>query len=94
MHQLDQTGWLPDSMRKLVAGYFIKVLQLDWRLGASWFESRLIDYDPTTNWVSWMNIAGLGPDTREDRVMNYDTVGRRIDPQGIYIQKWNSPLQV
>ncbi len=88
MKQLKYAGWLPDSLRRLVSGYFIKVLQLDWRLGAAWFEYCLIDYDPCTNWVSWLNMAGLGPDTREDRVINYEAVGKRLDPEGKYINTW------
>lgn len=93
MHQLNHTGWLPDPLRRLVSGYFIKVLNLDWRLGAAYFEGKLIDYDPCTNWVSWLNMAGLGPDTREDRIINYEAVGRRIDPDGSYVSAWNSIIQ-
>lgn len=88
MGQLNRAGWLPDNMRRLVSGYFIKVLNLDWRLGAAYFESKLIDYDPGTNWVSWLNMAGLGPDIREDRIINYEAMGRRIDPDGLYISTW------
>ncbi len=88
MHQLNQTGWLPDSLRRLVAGYYLKVLNLDWRKGAAHFESKLIDYDPCSNWVSWLNLAGLGPDTREDRTINFEAVGKRIDPEGVYINAW------
>ncbi len=91
MRQLNFAGWLPDPLRRLVAGYFVKVLQLDWRLGAAYFESKLIDYDPCTNWVSWLNIAGLGPDTREDRIINYEAVGKRLDPEGTYIRAWLHP---
>ena len=88
MHQLNQAGWLPDPVRRLVAGFFIKVLNLDWRLGAAYFESRLIDYDPCTNWVSWLNMAGLGPDTREDRIINYEGAGKKLDPTGTYAGTW------
>ncbi|HUR30144.1 MAG TPA: DASH family cryptochrome [Saprospiraceae bacterium] len=88
MRQLNLAGWLPDALRRLVSGYFIKVLNLDWRLGAAYFEAKLIDYDPCTNWVSWLNMAGLGPDTREDRIINYEAVGKKMDPEGIYINAW------
>jgi len=88
MHQLNQAGWLPDPVRRLVAAFFIKVLNLDWRLGAAYFESRLIDYDPCTNWVSWLNMAGLGPDTREDRIINYEGAGKKLDPTGTYAGTW------
>ena len=89
MHQLNQTGWMPDVLRKLTANYFINVLKLDWRLGASYFESTLIDYDPCSNWVSWLNLAGLGPDSREDRTIHYDLAGKKLDPEGTYIMAWN-----
>ncbi len=88
MHQLNRTGWLPDVLRKMVANYLINVLKLDWRLGASYFESVLIDYDPCSNWVSWLNLAGVGPDSREDRVIHYDAVGKKLDPEGVYIKTW------
>jgi len=89
MHQLNMTGWIPDILRRTVANYFIKVLKLDWRLGAAYFESTLIDYDPCSNWVSWLNLAGNGPDSREDRIIHYDVVGKKIDPDGSYVRTWN-----
>lgn len=91
MHQLNRSGWLPEQLRRLVASYYLKVLNLDWRLGAAYFESRTIDYDPCSNWVSWLNMAGLGPDTRDDRIVNYDAVGKRMDPDGAYLNKWLNP---
>lgn len=90
MHQLTQSGWLNDTLRRLVAGYFLRVLNLDWRLGAAFFEAVSIDYDPCTNWVSWQNLAGIGPDTREDRIINYQAMGKRIDPEGFYTTTWNA----
>ena len=90
IRQLNLSGSLPDALRRLLSGYFVKVLNLDWRLGAAYFEAKLIDYDPCTNWVSWLNMAGLGPDTREDRIINYEAVGKKIDPDGIYMNTWNS----
>lgn len=88
MHQLNLTGWMPDVLRRLIANYFINVLKLDWRLGAAYFESMLIDYDPCSNWVSWLNLAGLGPDSREDRTIHYDLAGKKLDPESIYSLTW------
>jgi deoxyribodipyrimidine photo-lyase len=90
MHQLNLTGWMPDVLRKIVANYLIKVLRLDWRLGAAYFESALIDYDPCSNWVSWLNLAGVGPDSREDRIIHYDLVGKKLDPDGSYVKAWTT----
>jgi len=88
MHQLNQTGWIPEVLRKIVAGYLVRVMKQDWRLGAAWFEYALIDYDPCSNWLSWQNIAGLGPDVRDDRIIHYDAVGKRLDPDGSYVMTW------
>ena len=88
MHQLNLTGWMPDVLRRLTANYLINVLKLDWRLGAAYFESMLIDYDPCSNWVSWLNLAGFGPDTKEDRTIHYDLAGKKLDPEGTYITTW------
>lgn len=89
MNQLNQTGWIPEVLRKIVAGYLVRVLKQDWRLGAAWFEYALIDYDPCSNWLSWQNIAGLGPDVRDDRIIHYDALGKRLDPDGVYVTTWN-----
>ena len=88
MQQLNTTGWIPDVLRKLLASYLIRVLQLDWRLGASHFEYALIDYDPCSNWVSWMNLAGVGPEYKEDRTIHYDQLWRKIDPEETYTKFW------
>lgn len=90
MHQLNRTGWISDILRKTVANYLIKVLKLDWTLGAAYFEATMIDYDPCSNWVSWLNLAGVGPDSREDRIIHYDIIGKKLDPDGAYVRMWNS----
>lgn len=90
MHQLNRTGWISEILRKTVANYLIKVLKLDWTLGAAYFEATLIDYDPCSNWVAWLNLAGVGPDSREDRIIHYDIVGKKLDPDGAYVRMWNS----
>jgi deoxyribodipyrimidine photo-lyase len=90
MHQLNRTGWVPDVLRRMVAGYLLRVLRQDWRLGAYWFEYAMIDYDPCSNWVAWLNLAGIGPDSREDRVIHYDVAGKKLDPDGSYVKTWNT----
>lgn len=39
--------------RQNVASFLAVTLQVDWRLGAEFFESHLIDYDPTANYGNW-----------------------------------------
>jgi deoxyribodipyrimidine photolyase len=36
--------------RQNVASLLTKDLYYDWRLGAEWFETQLIDYDPASNY--------------------------------------------
>lgn len=88
MHQLQATGLITHTSRKLAASYLVKELNVDWRFGASWFESHLIDYDPCSNWVNWMNIAGVGPNSKDDRKWNYELQTKRLDPEGTFVEKW------
>jgi len=88
MHRLINTGLCTHKSRNLAASYLIKELNIDWRMGASWFESHLIDYDPCSNWVNWMNMAGLGPDSKDVRKWNYDLQTKKLDPKGTFVGKW------
>ncbi|GMI54141.1 hypothetical protein TeGR_g3981, partial [Tetraparma gracilis] len=42
-----------------VASFLALDLNLDWRLGAGWFEEQLIDHDVHSNYVSWAMAAGV-----------------------------------
>jgi deoxyribodipyrimidine photo-lyase len=44
MIELKQTGFMSNRGRQNVASYFVTNF-MDWRLGAAYFESQLIDYD-------------------------------------------------
>jgi len=54
MLELKNTGWMSNRGRQNVASYFAKELHLDWRIGAAYFESLLIDYDVHSNYGNWM----------------------------------------
>jgi deoxyribodipyrimidine photo-lyase len=88
MLEIKLTGFMSNRGRQNVASYLVNDLKLNWQLGAEYFESQLIDYDPTSNWVNWLYVAGLGNDPREDRYFNPQTQSRRYDPQGDYIKLW------
>jgi deoxyribodipyrimidine photo-lyase len=90
MRELQTTGWMSNRARQLVASQLIYEMNLDWRLGAAYFESQLVDYDVASNWGNWAYIAGVGPDPRGGRVFNLDEQARRYDPQGVYRQRWLS----
>jgi deoxyribodipyrimidine photo-lyase len=88
MKELENTGFMSNRGRQNVASYLCKDLQLDWRLGAAWFESMLIDYDVASNWGNWTYVAGVGNDPREDRYFNIQRQASMYDPQGTYQQLW------
>ncbi|PTO62274.1 DASH family cryptochrome [Vibrio splendidus] len=58
MRQLNTTGYMSNRGRQLAASCLIYELGIDWRHGAAYFESQLIDYDVASNWGNWAYIAG------------------------------------
>jgi len=98
MRQLNQTGFMSNRGRQNVASFLVKDLKINWLMGAEYFESLLIDYDPCSNYGNWNYIAGVGNDPREDRHFNILTQSKRYDPQGNFIKYWlpelkNVPIQ-
>ena len=90
MRELAATGWLSNRMRQIVASYLIYDLGGDWRAGAAWFESLLIDYDVYSNQGNWLYIAGRGTDPRGGRRFNPQMQAQQHDPDGVYRRFWNS----
>ena len=70
MRELNTTGWMSNRGRQNTASFLIHDLKQDWRWGAAYFESLLVDYDPASNWGNWMYIAGVGHDARPFRKFN------------------------
>ncbi len=88
MKELAATGYMSNRGRQNVASYLCKDLKIDWRIGASYFEMMLIDYDPCSNWGNWMYIAGVGNDPREDRYFNIPKQAAMYDSNGEYVKYW------
>lgn len=59
MRELKATGFMSNRGRQNVASFLALDLDLDWREGAWWFESCLLDYDVASNWGNWVAAAGL-----------------------------------
>jgi deoxyribodipyrimidine photo-lyase len=91
MNELAATGRMSNRMRQIVASYLIYDLRIDWRAGAAWFESQLLDYDVYSNQGNWLYIAGLGTDPRGGRRMNLDKQALEHDPKGLYRKQWAQP---
>lgn len=89
MRELLLTGFMSNRGRQNVASYFCHHLQLDWRLGAAWFEEQLIDYDVCSNWGNWAYVAGVGNDARK-RIFNSQKQANDYDENKAYRNLWLS----
>ena len=87
MRELVATGVLPARGRKLVASFWIHQLQLDWRVGAVYLESALMDCNPSSNWGNWRDLA--------EAPMKWNILeeSQKWDPKGEYIKRWVPELR-
>jgi deoxyribodipyrimidine photo-lyase len=89
MRELKATGYLGNRLRQVVASYLVHELGGDWRAGAAWFESQLVDYDVYSNQGNWLYIAGRGTDPRGGRRFSVDKQAAEHDPDGEYRRLWS-----
>jgi len=89
MRELATTGWMSNRGRQNAASYLIHDMQVNWLMGAAYFESQLIDYDPCSNYGNWAYIAGVGNDPRPSRKFNTVKQAQDYDPQGAYRKLWS-----
>lgn len=92
MRELARTGFMSNRGRQNVASFFVHDLGLDWRLGAEWFESMLVDYDVASNWGNWQYVAGVGNDPRARR-FNIRRQSEMYDSDGRYVRFWMPELE-
>jgi deoxyribodipyrimidine photo-lyase len=88
MRELAATGFMSNRGRQNVGSFLTKNLGIDWRMGAEWFESLLIDYDVCSNWGNWNYTAGIGNDARGFRFFNIIKQSQDYDREGKYVKHW------
>ena len=91
MHELAATGYLSNRLRQIVASYLVHDLACDWRAGAAWFESQLVDFDVCSNQGNWLYLAGRGTDPRNGRRFNPQKQAQDYDADGRYRLLWQMP---
>ncbi len=91
MRELKYTGFMSNRGRQNVASYLVHDLDIDWRQGADYFESKLIDHDVTSNTCSWNSIGGFFG----GRVNKFNVIkqSKDYDSAGEYIKHWIPALQ-
>ena len=87
MIELAATGFMSNRGRQNVASFWAKEWQQDWRMGAAYFESMLIDYDVHSNYGNWMYTAGVGNDPR-DRKFNIQRQAGLYHANSDYQKLW------
>jgi len=87
VRELNETGYTSNRARQNAASFLVDVLGVDWRLGAAYYEEKLVDYDVCSNWGNWAYQAGVGNDSR-DRYFNVLKQGERYDPGGDFVRRW------
>ena len=94
MRQLNQTGWMHNRVRMIVASFLIKDLHIDWRIGEKYFAQKLIDYDPAVNNGSWQWAASTGCDAQPYfRIFNPKLQQEKFDSNAEYIKFWIPELK-
>jgi deoxyribodipyrimidine photo-lyase len=89
MREMYVTGKMHNRARMIVASYLTKHLLTHWRIGQTWFEACLTDWDPASNAMGWQWSAGSGPDaTPYFRIFNAETQAKKFDPDGTYLRRW------
>lgn len=93
MKELKATGYMSNRARQNVASFFVHYLKQNWRVGADYFASQLLDYDPSSNYLNWQYVAGVGHDPRDQRIFNVFKQGLQYDPDASYVTTWLPELQ-
>lgn len=94
MRELQQTGFMHNRVRMIVASFLIKNLGIHWNYGERWFWEKLFDADLANNSASWQWVAGSGADSSPYfRVFNPILQGEKFDSDGEYTKKWVPELK-
>lgn len=94
MRQLNQTGWMHNRVRMVVASFLIKDLRIDWQSGERYFMRHLLDADVAANNGNWQWCASTGTDAmRGYRIFNPVLQSKKFDPEGTYIREYVSELE-
>lgn len=94
MRELNETGFMHNRVRMVVASFLSKHLLIDWRWGERYFAEKLLDFDLSANVGNWQWAAGCGCDAAPYfRVFSPHAQAEKFDASGEYIRKWVPELE-
>ena len=89
MAQINQTGYMHNRLRMVVASFLVKDLGLDWRWGEAYFATHLIDFDLAANNGGWQWASSSGCDAQPYfRIFNPVSQSQKFDPQGKFLRRY------
>lgn len=89
MRELNQTGFMHNRARMIVASFLTKHLLIDWRLGEAYFAEKLLDFDLASNSGGWQWAAGCGTDAAPYfRIFSPEEQMKKFDKELKYVKKW------
>ena len=89
MRQLNQTGWMHNRLRMIVASFLTKDLLISWQWGERYFMEKLFDGDMAANNGGWQWAAGTGTDAQPYfRIFNPSSQAEKFDPEGKFIAQY------
>lgn len=94
MRELNETGFMHNRIRMVVASFLSKHLLIDWRWGEAYFAQKLLDFDFASNNGGWQWASGSGCDAAPYfRIFNPYLQTKKFDPEFKYIRKWVPEFQ-
>jgi deoxyribodipyrimidine photo-lyase len=94
MRELNATGHMHNRVRMIVASFLCKHLLIDWRWGETYFATKLLDYEQSSNVGNWQWAAGSGVDAAPYfRIFNPTEQIKKFDKDLKYIKKWIPELE-
>jgi deoxyribodipyrimidine photo-lyase len=94
MRQLNETGWMHNRCRMIVASFLTKNLFIDWRKGEHYFATKLVDYDPSSNNGGWQWCASTGTDSQPYfRIFSPMAQLQKFDKDCLFVKKWIPELR-
>ncbi|RZI94883.1 MAG: deoxyribodipyrimidine photo-lyase, partial [Variovorax sp.] len=89
MAQINQSGYMHNRLRMVVASFLCKDLGLDWRRGEAYFATHLNDFELSSNNGGWQWASSSGCDAQPYfRIFNPVTQSERFDPEGKFIRRY------
>ena len=89
MRELNNSGYMHNRVRMIVASFLTKHLLIDWRWGEAYFARKLLDYDLASNNGGWQWAAGSGTDAAPYfRIFNPYTQREKFDKDWKYVKEW------